>query len=165
MLIVEIIRHPSDAERRKLIEFVEQLSGELGVRPLSDHLWLDLNKRDPAGDGDGFIAVTVADAEGILGMAQISAANDSSSLELVVRPRAVGSQATARRSVRDRPRCVSPRARWSVVLVGRRSRRPRRSAGRPTRVRPRARALRDGPPPPAPPARDDRDTLVRSGAR
>jgi len=82
MLIVEIIRHPSDAERQKLIEFVGRLTGEMGARPLSDHLWLDLN----GGDGDGFIAVTVADAEGILGVAQISATNDSSSLELALHP-------------------------------------------------------------------------------
>ena len=82
MVIVEIIRHPSDTERQQLIDFVDRLTGELGARPLSDHLWLDLN----GGDGNGFVAVMVADPDGILGMAQISAANDSSSLELALRP-------------------------------------------------------------------------------
>ncbi len=82
MLAVEIIRQPSDAERQRLIEFVDELTVDLGERPLSDHLWLDLNK----GGGGGFVAVTVADAAGILGLAQISAAHDSSSLELALRP-------------------------------------------------------------------------------
>ena len=82
MRVVEIIRHPGDDERQRLIDFVEQVTASEGARPLSDHLWLDLNS-DP---GHGFIAVTVADPTGILAMVQISAANDSSSIEAVVRP-------------------------------------------------------------------------------
>ena len=82
MRVVEIIRHPGDDERQRLIDFVEQVTASEGARPLSDHLWLDLNS-DPS---RGFIAVTVADPTGILAMVQISAANDSSSIEAVVRP-------------------------------------------------------------------------------
>jgi len=82
MRVVEIIRRPSGEERQRLIGFVDQVTAALGARPLSDHLWLDLN----ATDGDRFIAVTVADASGLLGLAQISATNDSASLEVVMRP-------------------------------------------------------------------------------
>jgi len=81
MRAVEIIRRPDDRQRRRLIEFVDQVTATEGARPLSDHLWLDLNS---GGDG-GFIAVTLADPTGLLALAQISAANDSSSIEAVVR--------------------------------------------------------------------------------
>jgi mycothiol synthase len=82
MRVVEIIRHPGDDERQRLVDFVDQVTASEGTRPLSDHLWLDLN----SDAGHGFIAVTVADPTGILAMVQISAANDSSSIEAVIRP-------------------------------------------------------------------------------
>lgn len=82
MRVVEIIRHPGDAVRQRLIDFVEETADTLGARPLSDHLWLDLNSPE----ADGPIAVTVADATGLLALAQISTANRSASLEVVVRP-------------------------------------------------------------------------------
>ena len=81
MRVVEIVRHPDDGERQRLIDFIDQVTTTGGVRPLSDHLWLDLN----SGPESGFIAVTVADPTGMLAIAQISAANDSSSIEAVVR--------------------------------------------------------------------------------
>ena len=82
MRVVEIIRRPTDAERRRLVEFVERTTQRLGARPLSDHLWLDLTN----GHNDGFVAVTVADESGIIALAQVSSANDSASLEVVVDP-------------------------------------------------------------------------------
>lgn len=82
MRVVEIIRRPIGAERQRLIAFVDQMTASLGARPLSDHLWLDLNTPG----SDGLIAVTAADEAGVAGLAQISAANDSASLEVVVHP-------------------------------------------------------------------------------
>ncbi len=80
MRAVEIIRRPRDAERSKLIAFVDRMTLARGARPLSDHLWLDLN----SADDDGFTAVTVEDETGVIAMAQISAGNDSFSLEALV---------------------------------------------------------------------------------
>lgn len=82
MHLVEIIREPDTDRRERLIGFVEQVSGPSGVRPLSDHLWLDLEH----GARTGFIAVTISDPSGILGMAQISAANEGATLEVVIGP-------------------------------------------------------------------------------
>ncbi|MEJ7801489.1 MAG: mycothiol synthase [Ilumatobacter sp.] len=82
MRVVEIIRHPTDAQRRALTEFVELAGRRIGERPLSDHLWLDLR----SGTADRFVAVTVVDETGPIGMAQISAANDTSSLEAFALP-------------------------------------------------------------------------------
>lgn len=77
---VEIVRRPTTAERDELIGFVEALTGRRGSRPISDHLWLDLN----AGGSDGFIAVSIADTERILAYAQVSGANDGAVLEAVL---------------------------------------------------------------------------------
>jgi mycothiol synthase len=80
MRVVEIIRRPRDDERSKLVAFVDRMALARGARPLSDHLWLDLNSDDDT----GCTAVTVADETGVIAMAQISAGNDSSSLEAIV---------------------------------------------------------------------------------
>ncbi len=77
MRIVEVHRAPTPAQTDSLCRFVDQVATETGERPLSDHLWLDLR----AGGSPGFVAVTVADGSGLIALAQISAANDSSSLE------------------------------------------------------------------------------------
>lgn len=82
MRAVEITRHPTVAERAELIAYVEEVAALVGERPLSDHLWLGLT----GGDSKGFVAVRAAEADRTLALAQISAANDSSSLEVVVRP-------------------------------------------------------------------------------
>ena len=82
MRVVEISRRPTDSERRRLVAFVDQMTTSLGARPLSDHLWLDLNTPG----SDGLIVVTVADEAGVAGLAQISPANDSASLEVVIHP-------------------------------------------------------------------------------
>ncbi len=81
MRLVEIIRKPDYRERQTLVDFIAAMTDELGARPLSDHLWLDLQ----AGGAVGFIAVRIAEADRTLAIAQISAGNDTSSLELVVR--------------------------------------------------------------------------------
>ncbi len=78
---MEIIRKPDYRERQTLIDFIAEMTDELGTRPLSDHLWLDLQ----AGGAVGFIAVRIAEVDRTLAIAQISAGNDTSSLELVVR--------------------------------------------------------------------------------
>jgi mycothiol synthase len=82
MRIVDIIEMPSDDERDELIAFVGELTEQTGVRPLSDHLWLDLTSRQ----ADGFLAVRVRDRYGTLALAQISHGNDASSLETAARP-------------------------------------------------------------------------------
>jgi mycothiol synthase len=82
MRAVEIIQHPTANQRSALVEFVERVTAETGARPLSDHLWLDLL----AGTDAGFVAATVADDSGLVALAQISASNDSSSLEAFTRP-------------------------------------------------------------------------------
>lgn len=82
MRVVEVIQHPTDAQRHALIEFVERAGRLIGERPLSDHLWLDLR----SGTADGFVAVLVTDETGPIAMAQISAANDTSSIEAFVLP-------------------------------------------------------------------------------
>ncbi|MEO6652321.1 MAG: mycothiol synthase [Ilumatobacteraceae bacterium] len=82
MRVVEIIRHPTDAQRGALVEFVESAGRRIGARPLSDHLWLDLR----SGTADRFVAVTVAEDAGLIGLAQISVANDTSSLETFTLP-------------------------------------------------------------------------------
>jgi mycothiol synthase len=53
-----------------------------GAPPLSDHLRLDLH----AGGASGFVAVLLEGDHGLDAYAQVSAANESSSVELVVRP-------------------------------------------------------------------------------
>lgn len=82
MRVVEVLRAPSPETTAMLCEFVERVTETTGERPLSDHLWLDLR----AGGAPGFTAVTVADESGVVAMAQISAANDSSSLEAFTAP-------------------------------------------------------------------------------
>ena len=82
MRVVEIVQRPSAEQRDAMVSFVEQIGESTGTQPLSDHLWLDLR----AGGGDGFVAVTATDESGIIAVAQISAANDAGSLEVVVRP-------------------------------------------------------------------------------
>ncbi len=82
MRLVEIIRRPTEDERSSLVTFVDGITAATGARPLSDHLWLDLN----AGGADGFIVVRIVDDTGTIAVAQISAANDSSSLEVVIGP-------------------------------------------------------------------------------
>ncbi len=79
---MEIIRNPDHLERQTLIDFIGEMTDQLGARPLSDHLWLDLQD----GRSGGFTAVRVCDADHTLAQAQISAGNDGSSLEVVVRP-------------------------------------------------------------------------------
>ena len=80
MRAVEILQRPSPDQVERLVRLVERAAEQRGERPLSDHLWLDLN----AGGRSGFVAVTAADATGLLGMAQISATNDAASLESFV---------------------------------------------------------------------------------
>ena len=82
MRAVTVLHHPDDHQVEQLVEFVERVTETTGTRPLSDHLWLDLR----AGGADGFVAVTVADDTGLLALAQISAANDTSSLEAFTLP-------------------------------------------------------------------------------
>lgn len=82
MHAVEILRHLDSGRVDELASFVEEVTARRGERPLSDLLWLDL--RD--GGSWGFLLVRIADESGVLGFAQITAANASSSIEVVVRP-------------------------------------------------------------------------------
>ncbi|MFP5487519.1 MAG: mycothiol synthase [Acidimicrobiia bacterium] len=82
MHLVQIDRRPDDAVIASVSAFVDRVAETSGERPLSDHLWLDLR----AGGSPGFLLVRIMDESGIVATAQISAANDSSSLEVVVDP-------------------------------------------------------------------------------
>jgi mycothiol synthase len=89
MHLVEVSAYPAEPDTEALVTFVRAVEADTGVRPLSDHLWLDLQR----GGSTGFIAVRIADDGGTIGMAQISAANHESALEVVVRPRGDGADA------------------------------------------------------------------------
>jgi mycothiol synthase len=78
---VEIIQRLSGTARDELVSFVDGLTAQLGARPLSDHLWLDLR----AGGSDGFLVVTAAEPAPI-GLAVVSATHDGRLLEVAVRP-------------------------------------------------------------------------------
>jgi mycothiol synthase len=82
MRVVTVLQQPDVDQITTMCELVERVTESTGGRPLSDHLWLDLR----AGGSDGFVAVTVADPTGLIALAQISAANDSSSLEAFTVP-------------------------------------------------------------------------------
>ena len=82
MHLVEIVRRPDADEIAATTAFVDRITTTLGARPLSDHLWLDLR----AGGTDGFHLVRILDEAGLVAFAQISVANDSASLEVVVDP-------------------------------------------------------------------------------
>lgn len=82
MRVVTVLQQLDDEQVATLTEFVERVTEATGARPLSDHLWLDLR----AGGSDGFVAVTIADDSGLVALAQISAANDTSSLEAFTAP-------------------------------------------------------------------------------
>lgn len=92
--LVEIISKPGADEIAATVSFVERVSDRLGMRPLSDHLWLDLH----TGGSTGFHLVRIFDANGLVAIAQVSAANDSSSLEVVIDPAV---DAARRRRVHD----------------------------------------------------------------
>lgn len=82
MRVVEILQRPTAEQAEILAELVERTADAMGARPLSDHLWLDLRR----GGSDGFVAVTASDESGPIALAQISATNDSSSMEAFVHP-------------------------------------------------------------------------------
>ena len=82
MRVVTVLQQPDREQIATTSDFVARVTEAMGTRPLSDHLWLDLR----AGGSDGFVAVTVADETGLIAMAQISAANDTSSLEAFTVP-------------------------------------------------------------------------------
>jgi mycothiol synthase len=84
---VEIIEHLDRTRRDELVAFVTEVAAEHGVRPLSDHLWLDLT----GGGAPGFLAVTAHGADRMLGLAQVSSANDGVVLEVATRPDDAGS--------------------------------------------------------------------------
>lgn len=82
MRVVTVLQQLDDEQVATLTEFVERVTESTGARPLADHLWLDLR----AGGSDGFVAVTIEDDSGLVALAQISAANDTSSLEAFTAP-------------------------------------------------------------------------------
>ena len=80
MHMVEVSVYPTEPDTNALIAFINSLTTERGARPLSDHLWLDLQR----GGSPGFVSVRTAGAAGTIAAAQISAANHESALEVVV---------------------------------------------------------------------------------
>lgn len=94
MHVVEILRRLDAPHVARLSDFVDAVAVVRGERPLSDLLWLDLR----SGGSDGFVLVQIADSSGLVGFAQITAANASSSIEVVVDP---GLDADRQREVHD----------------------------------------------------------------
>lgn len=93
MHLIEVIPEPTGAERAELIAFVERVTRSGGRRPLSDHLWLDLRAGDRPGPLVARLLAEPTDRAGgtagsapTVALAQISAANDGSVLEVVVDP-------------------------------------------------------------------------------
>ena len=80
MRLIEVVHTPDPEQLAELDSFVAHVAARSGRQPLSDHLLLDLR----SGGGEGFHAVRIADADGTLALAQISAANDGAVLEVVV---------------------------------------------------------------------------------
>jgi len=78
---VEILQRLSGTVRDELVSFVDGITAQLGARPLSDHLWLDLR----SGGSDGFLVFTVAEPATV-GLAVVSATHDGRLLEVAVRP-------------------------------------------------------------------------------
>jgi mycothiol synthase len=82
MRVVEIARPPDTALRTLASALVDDIEHATGVPALSDHLRLDLNG---AGDS-GPLVVACRDAGRLIGFAQVSGANDTGVLEVVVDP-------------------------------------------------------------------------------
>ena len=82
MRMIEVTRAPAQERRQALVAFVERVATDVGSRPLSDHLWLDLKD----GGGPDLIVVSAADPGGTIALAQVSRANEGCVLEIVVDP-------------------------------------------------------------------------------
>lgn len=82
MFAVEIFDRLGPTELLRIRAFVEELTGTLGRRPLSDHLWLDLL----AGGAPGFVGVSCRTEDGLVAWGQISAVSDGGMLEVAVSP-------------------------------------------------------------------------------
>lgn len=95
MRLVEVIQSPDAASRTELVDFVGTQTERLGTRPMSDHLWLDLRSGSPdlltAGVHESLDTHGRSAGRRTLALAQISATNESSTLELVVDESTVGS--------------------------------------------------------------------------
>ena len=145
MRIVDIIEMPSDAERDELIAFVGELTEQSGVRPLSDHLWLDLT----SGQADGFLAIRVRDRRGTLALAQVSRGNDASSLETAARAEVADHRRLVDDAVETAVDMFRGRGGGTRLLVARRSRQRRGRPGRRSRAPTGTGAPGDATPTPA----------------
>jgi mycothiol synthase len=100
MRSVEVARSPDASSRAELIDFVDVQTQRIGARPLSDHLWLDLR----AGSPDLLVAgvyESMTTGRRMIALAQISATNESSTLELVVDAAAGGDEASITRDLAE----------------------------------------------------------------
>jgi mycothiol synthase len=81
---LEIKRQISAQEIAEITELLQTAELSDGIRPLSDHLWLDLVE----GGRAGFAGVVARETEGgrLIGYAQVSRGNSSWTLELVIDP-------------------------------------------------------------------------------
>jgi mycothiol synthase len=82
VLRLDVLRHPGPDDVGAIDRLLAAAERADGRSPLSDQLRLDLR----AGSGDGFAAVTARDGDETVGLAAVSAGNDSSTVELVVDP-------------------------------------------------------------------------------
>ncbi len=80
MQVVEVTIEPDATRRARLLGFVAS-AVEAGADALSDHLRIDLER-----GGDGLVVATSSDAAGVRALAQLSAANDGTLLEVVADP-------------------------------------------------------------------------------
>ncbi|NNE12855.1 MAG: mycothiol synthase [Ilumatobacter sp.] len=83
MRVVEIARGRADAAATATaLRVVTEVAEATGARPISDHLWLDLQGDDEPGP----ILAIARDVTGPLGVAQVSSGNDAWSMEAFARP-------------------------------------------------------------------------------
>jgi mycothiol synthase len=82
VLRLDVLRHPGPEDVGAIDRLLAAAERADGRSPLSDQLRLDLR----AGGGEGFAAVTARDGDETVGLAAVSAGNDSSTVELVVDP-------------------------------------------------------------------------------
>jgi mycothiol synthase len=86
--MTELAPDPTVRQRREALEFIDRIEAATAKPQLSDHLRLDLGRTDDRGDGGPLLTmVRTSDAtDAIVGFGQVSLANESALLELVIDP-------------------------------------------------------------------------------
>lgn len=86
MIGLEVHRELAPAARAAVLDLVAEVQRTTGVRPLSDHLWLELVH----GGRDGSTAILARDGDRLAGFCQLVDAHGSWLVELVISPHRAG---------------------------------------------------------------------------